>query len=104
MHRGSADDVRRQLPARLAPAWPAPARAHVGDTSPRLIPDGERAKRLPTVARLYDAMVKRRLDRSATLVAFGGGVVGDVGGFAAATYLRGIRLVQIPTTLLAQVD
>ena len=71
---------------------------------PSLIPDGERAKRLPTVARLYDAMVKRRLDRSATLVAFGGGVVGDAGGFAAATYLRGIRLVQIPTTLLAQVD
>jgi 3-dehydroquinate synthase len=71
---------------------------------PALIPDGERAKRLPTVARLYDVMVKRRMDRSAGLIAFGGGVVGDVGGFAAATYLRGIRLVQVPTTLLAQVD
>jgi 3-dehydroquinate synthase len=69
-----------------------------------LIPDGERAKRLPTVSRIYDVMVKRRLDRAASLIAFGGGVVGDVGGFAAATYLRGIRLVQIPTTLLAQVD
>lgn len=71
---------------------------------PAIIPDGERAKRLPTVARIYDVMVTRRLDRSAVLIAFGGGVVGDVGGFAAATYLRGIRLVQIPTTLLAQVD
>src|SRR5439155_328316 len=71
---------------------------------PAIIPDGERAKRLPAVTRIYDVMVKRRLDRSASLIAFGGGVVGDVGGFAAATYLRGIRLVQIPTTLLAQVD
>jgi 3-dehydroquinate synthase len=69
-----------------------------------LIPDGERAKSLATVARIYEALVKRRADRSAILVAFGGGVVGDVAGFAAATYLRGIRLVQVPTTLLAQVD
>jgi 3-dehydroquinate synthase len=66
--------------------------------------DGERAKTLDTVGRLYDACVGRKLDRSATLIACGGGVVGDVAGFAAATYLRGIRLVQVPTTLLAQVD
>src|SRR5512141_588947 len=71
---------------------------------PAIIPDGERAKTLPTVARIYEALTKRRLDRSGTVIAFGGGVVGDVAGFAAATYLRGIRLVQIPTTLLAQVD
>lgn len=72
--------------------------------SAALIPDGERAKTLATVERVYDALIRRRLDRSATLVAFGGGVVGDVAGFAAATYLRGIKLVQVPTTLLAQVD
>lgn len=71
---------------------------------PTLIPDGERAKTLATVARLYDAFVKRPLDRSAGVIAFGGGVIGDVVGFAAATYLRGIDLVQVPTTLLAQVD
>lgn len=72
--------------------------------APVLLPDGERAKTLATVSRLYDACVERRLDRSAALVAFGGGVVGDVTGFAAATYLRGVDVVQIPTTLLAQVD
>jgi 3-dehydroquinate synthase len=71
---------------------------------PTLIPDGERAKTLATVSRIYDACVRRSLDRSSAIIAFGGGVVGDVAGFAAATYLRGIRLVQVPTTLLAQVD
>jgi 3-dehydroquinate synthase len=59
---------------------------------------------LSTVARLYDAFVRRRLDRSSTIVAFGGGVVGDVAGFAAASFLRGLHVVQVPTTLLAQVD
>jgi 3-dehydroquinate synthase len=68
------------------------------------IPDGERAKTLATVNRLIDAMVKNKLTRQSTVVALGGGVVGDVAGFAAAIYLRGIALVQVPTTLLAQVD
>jgi len=71
---------------------------------PTLIPDGERAKTLATVSRVYEACVRQSLDRSGAVIAFGGGVVGDVAGFAAATYLRGIRLVQVPTTLLAQVD
>lgn len=69
-----------------------------------LIGDGERAKTLRTVSELYDACVARGLDRSAAIIAVGGGVVGDVAGFAAASYLRGITVVQIPTTLLAQVD
>lgn len=75
-----------------------------GTTPPVLIGDGERAKTLDTVSRIYDALIRRKFDRSATIVAFGGGVVGDVAGFAAATYQRGLRLVQAPTTLLAQVD
>jgi 3-dehydroquinate synthase len=71
---------------------------------PVLLGDGERAKTLTSVRRIYDACTARGLDRGGTIVAFGGGVVGDVAGFAAASYLRGIRLVQVPTTLLAQVD
>jgi 3-dehydroquinate synthase len=73
-------------------------------SEPVLIPDGERAKTLQTVGRIYDALIRSRADRGAGLVAIGGGVVGDTAGFAAATYLRGIAAAQVPTTLLAQVD
>jgi len=69
-----------------------------------LVPDCERFKLLPTVARIYDSLVRANADRASTLITFGGGVVGDMAGFAAATYLRGITLVHVPTTLLAQVD
>ena len=69
-----------------------------------VIPDGEEHKSLGTVDRLYDACVDARLDRGSFIVALGGGVVGDVAGFVAATYMRGIAFVQVPTTLLAQVD
>lgn len=69
-----------------------------------LVPDGERFKNLHTVSRIYDALVRAEADRAVTIVAFGGGVIGDTAGFAAATYLRGVTLVQVPTTLLAQVD
>ena len=68
------------------------------------VPDGERHKHLPSVARIYDALVRGEADRDSTIIAAGGGVIGDMAGFAAATYLRGVRLVHLPTTLLAQVD
>ena len=89
-----------------APVWRAVGariRRVAGGTAV-LIPDGERAKKLATVETLYEAFVRRKLDRAGVVVAIGGGVVGDVAGFAAATYLRGVRLVQVATTLLAQVD
>ena len=75
-----------------------------GRQPPLLMPDGERAKSLASVARLYGGFDDRGLDRASTVVAFGGGVLGDAAGFAAATYLRGLRLVHVPTTLVAQVD
>lgn len=71
---------------------------------PILVPDGERSKNLQTVGRVYEALITRRADRSAVIVAVGGGVIGDMVGFAAASYLRGVRLVHVPTTLMAQVD
>jgi 3-dehydroquinate synthase len=71
---------------------------------PILVADGERAKNLGTVGRIYDALVRAQADRGSVIVAVGGGVIGDMAGFAAATFLRGIPVVQVPTTLLAQVD
>ena len=69
-----------------------------------LVPDGERSKTTRTVARIHEELLLAAADRSATVVAVGGGVIGDMAGFAAATLLRGVALVQVPTTLLAQVD
>lgn len=68
------------------------------------LPDGEDHKTWQTLNRIFDALLAGQLDRKAVLVALGGGVVGDVCGFAAACYMRGVRFVQVPTTLLAQVD
>ena len=65
---------------------------------------GEQAKNLETAGRVFDALVEARLNRDAVVVALGGGVVGDIAGFAAACYQRGVSYVQVPTTLLAQVD
>ncbi len=69
-----------------------------------LVDDGERSKNQQTVARVHDALIRANADRSTVIIAVGGGVIGDLVGFAAATYLRGIRVVHVPTTLLAQVD
>jgi 3-dehydroquinate synthase len=68
------------------------------------LPDGEQYKSLQSFAAIIDALIARQFHRDACLIALGGGVVGDIGGFAAASYQRGIDYVQIPTTLLAQVD
>ena len=69
-----------------------------------LLPDGERYKTLATLARVYDALAAARISRDGAVLALGGGVVGDIAGFAAATWQRGIACAQLPTTLLAQVD
>ncbi|MFQ5431898.1 MAG: 3-dehydroquinate synthase [Nitrospinota bacterium] len=68
------------------------------------LPDGEKYKTLDYVKNIYDELIKNRFDRADTILALGGGVTGDMAGFAAATYMRGISCVQLPTTLLAQVD
>jgi len=69
-----------------------------------VLPDGEAHKTWQSLNIVFDVLLQNALDRKAVLVAFGGGVVGDMGGFAAACYMRGIRFIQVPTTLLAQVD
>jgi 3-dehydroquinate synthase len=69
-----------------------------------LVPVGEPAKAIQVLAGIYDALAAANVDRAGTLIALGGGAVGDVAGFAAATWMRGIRYLQVPTTLLAMVD
>lgn len=69
-----------------------------------ILPDGEQYKTLEYVTQIFDKLLANKFSRNATLIALGGGVIGDMGGFAAACYQRGIAFVQIPTTLLAQVD
>jgi 3-dehydroquinate synthase len=74
------------------------------EASLTVIPSGERSKTLAQAGRLYRLLARGRFERKSILIALGGGVVGDLTGFVAATFLRGIRFVQVPTTLLAQVD
>ncbi|OQW94103.1 MAG: 3-dehydroquinate synthase [Beggiatoa sp. IS2] len=69
-----------------------------------ILPDGEEYKTLEVTHRIFDVLLEHRFDRQSTLVALGGGVIGDITGFAAACYQRGVAFIQIPTTLLAQVD
>ena len=80
------------------------ARAAGLDASLIFIPDGESFKNLDTVNLIYTELLKAQADRSVALAALGGGVTGDIAGFAAATFMRGIPYIQVPTTLLAQVD
>ena len=69
-----------------------------------VLPDGEEFKTLETLNKVFDALLKAKFDRSSTLVALGGGVVGDITGYAAASYQRGVNFIQVPTSLLSQVD
>jgi 3-dehydroquinate synthase len=69
-----------------------------------VLPDGEQYKTLEVLNRIFTAMLETRCDRRTTIIALGGGVVGDMAGFAAATYQRGVPFIQVPTTLLSQVD
>ena len=79
-------------------------RAHGFEAEGFEVLDAEEAKSLAWLEKVYDCLIDLRLDRRSVVIALGGGVVGDLAGFAAATYMRGITFVQIPTTLLAQVD
>ncbi|MGB5259213.1 MAG: 3-dehydroquinate synthase, partial [Gammaproteobacteria bacterium] len=74
------------------------------ETATVILPDGEQYKTLDTLNTIFSALLEQRFNRGCTLVALGGGVVGDITGFAAASYQRGIAFLQVPTTLLAQVD
>ncbi|HUW51698.1 MAG TPA: 3-dehydroquinate synthase [Sulfuricella sp.] len=74
------------------------------DIVPIILPDGEKYKNADTLNQIYGALLSHRCERKTTLIALGGGVIGDLTGFAAATYLRGVPFIQVPTTLLAQVD
>jgi 3-dehydroquinate synthase len=115
--RGLPEALARVLPQRQVAiiTTPVVARLYAADVGSGLsrigfspvviqIPDGESAKRLSTVERVVGRLLAEGLDRDCVILALGGGVVGDLAGFVAAIYLRGVAYVQVPTTLLAQVD
>lgn len=81
-----------------------PLRAAGVDVIEIVLPDGEAYKNNETLQIIYDQLLQRRAERNTTLIALGGGVIGDLTGYAAATYLRGVPFIQVPTTLLSQVD
>ena len=112
---GDSDLLRRHLDSgpvalisnvTVAPLYLERVKAALGErvVVVKVLPDGEQHKTLEVVATIYDALLESRCDRRTTLVALGGGVIGDMSGFAAATYQRGVSFLQLPTTLLAQVD
>lgn len=92
--------------ATVARLYLAKLRSNLGERNIAecVLPDGEQHKTLQTAGWVFDALVGKKLNRDATVVALGGGVVGDIAGFAAACYQRGVAYAQVPTTLLAQVD
>lgn len=112
---GDAALLQRYIPARdvlivtnetIAPLYLSRMTAALGErrVASLLLPDGEEHKTLDSYARILDALMDARMNRDAAVIALGGGVVGDMAGFAAASYQRGIDYIQVPTTLLAQVD
>jgi 3-dehydroquinate synthase len=118
---GSLSDIGEALQAEfdtlrlVVVTSPRVAKAHLASVASSLerarvpfdcltVPDGERAKTLRTASRLYDQMLQLGCDRRTVLMGLGGGAVGDLAGFVASTFMRGLPLVQIPTTLLSQVD
>jgi 3-dehydroquinate synthase len=112
---GDAELYRRHITGRqvmvvsnetVAPLYLAPVVGALGgyQVESVILPDGEAHKTLGVLNQIFDALLGRRFDRRCTLLALGGGVVGDMAGFAAACYQRGVSFVQVPTTLLAQVD
>jgi len=92
--------------ATVAPLYLAKVRASLTSCQPIevILPDGEEYKTLEVLNRIFDALLAARCDRRTTLIALGGGVIGDMAGFAAASYQRGVPFIQVPTTLLSQVD
>jgi 3-dehydroquinate synthase len=112
---GDAELYRRHIPGnqvlvvsntRVAPLYLEPVRQALSgfQVAEAILPDGEQYKTLEIWNRIFDALLQQRFTRRCTVLALGGGVVGDMAGFAAACYQRGVAFVQAPTTLLAQVD
>jgi 3-dehydroquinate synthase len=110
-----ADLLTRHIPGnsalivtneKVAPLYLDTVKKHLKDIKHEVVilPDGEKYKNLDVLNTIYDALLSNQFDRNTTLIALGGGVIGDITGFAAATYQRGVNLIQIPTTLLSQVD
>jgi shikimate kinase / 3-dehydroquinate synthase len=107
-HIGGSGKVAIVTNTTVAPLYlekvAAPLRAAGREVVPIILRDGEEYKNWENLNEIFDALLANKCDRKTTLVALGGGVIGDMTGFAAATYMRGVPFVQIPTTLLAQVD
>ena len=91
----------------VAPLYLDTVTQSLGDNThiiPIILPDGEQYKNTETLNTIYEVLLKNKCDREVMLIALGGGVIGDITGFAAASFMRGVKFIQIPTTLLSQVD